>query len=151
MIRFMALYPPHDKNFGPFPARTVKELTDEVVDILTTGADGTDTERRRASDLLRNFTVETPVWSPNNAHELAGLLGACFQSLQNARSPFESYLEAPEAIIELYQTHGPGLRDAAGVLTAQILLLLRDVAERLVETTPWATLIKMGFGGSDDA
>jgi len=144
------MYPPHDKNHGPFPTRTVEEIVDDVVSILTIGARGTQTECNRAKRLLTGFSQHTPVWSAGDAHQLVGLLSACFQSLQGAASPFASYLEAPEVIVTLYRAHGQSLREAAEDLRTRTPAHLRDVTEQLIANMSWTSLKAIGLAETID-
>lgn len=59
---------------------------------------------------------------------LGDLFESALRSYEQIRSPFASYLEAPEVIIRLYRHHGPRIADSVSAVRLSILELLVDLA-----------------------
>ena len=99
-----------------------------------------DYHRGRADALGRAFGVDLSEPTPATDRGLTMLRQATEAQLDRVRSPFASFLEAPETVSAIYREHGPQLTMAVEALHDRLLDLLVDLTADIWHVAPDATV-----------
>lgn len=114
---------------------TVSDLAWSHIGAFGESADQRATDNHDA--LIAAFGGRTPPRRAFGSFDyLSELLQDAAGAARDLRSPFSGYLEAPPAIIDLYQRHGAALSKSVSEVHSQIRELMTDTAAAMYAVPP---------------